>query len=333
MGEITITITLTYKHTFSIFYNTQKIKNINYEQFSFDDLRLIVKDSYNDIAVFWDNKSHGIILLSMLLTIQFILIYFVTAIIFDFFYNNLSYILIITTWTLLFTLFFYIHFYRFYNSSRREIYIYLLLIVLYILALMFKRNIFDNLILLYQPFDNYFRNKQIQTLLYNYLKKYSDYLIDWALIQGIILSILFYSDFGNKRQLRCEQKFNIRKKELNAIYLLINILEEINNDKYFLEYCQKIKLGLINKNIIYNNKIADYHNEVKNIYSEIAQSDFKWLLDISPLDLVSNQTFINTYIGKNEKAKLKVCPKCQCAFFDSSNNLLCKECIKIFSIK
>lgn len=321
-----------YKEIFSVFYDFIKIKNIDFEQFSYDDLRIMVKRYYT-IDTIYNRKSLTVISSSIICIILFILIYFFCAILLDIFASNMSYVYIQLTWTLLFTGFFYVNYNKFFNICSRESDIYILLVILYSIALLFNKNTFYNLISLYQPFDNTYRNMEMQKLLYDSLKKYSNYLIDWALLQGVTLSILIYNDFGSKRQYNYEQKLNKKKKKLSAIHLLINIMEEIDNDKHFLEYCEELESGLINENIDYQNRIISYHNDIKDISSEIKQSEFSELLDVFPINLLNSQTFIDNYIKNKDIPRLKICRMCRCAFLDNSNSVLCKECTKLTSIK
>lgn len=259
-------------------------------------MRFFLKCKYAN----WDNKKKWLFnsLISILMWCLMVLIYFSIA----FFIepslklrkmDNLSYISILFTWTLLFTLYFYISYNKYLDTYNREIHIYLLLLSIYIIALLIKHNLLSSVISLYQPYNDYWENINIQYCLQNYLIKYSEYIIEWSLIQGVILAILIYFNFGKKMQ----EKYIKRRKEdqlkYQSLNKIINIIEEIYKNPELKEYCIDFSKNIKEENYKYIDNLVKYNKIITSIRKDTEEEYLILFLKKFNLYFLANEQLIS----------------------------------------
>lgn len=242
--------------------------------------------------------------------------------------NKYAYLVILCSWTLLFTLI-YLYSKVFFNPSDREVYIYLMLFLLYIMALLIKQGIFLNFLSFYSPYSDEWLDKCAQNDLYAHIMKYSEYIIDWALIQGTLIAILIHYNIGNKGQLYCDNLFKSNKKEYKALLEVLDIVEEIYSDNQFKEFCVNISENIKNyKFYLYREKIVNYHKQIIKLYPEIKDSEFKWIFDKFSIRFLLSKTYIDEIINTPIPKRLCICNLCKKFFFSSSKDYICKDCNK-----
>lgn len=320
------------KEVYLHYLNEEKINSIiNKTTLNTNDWRILLKNQYDNVE--YKVSIYMEVLLLILTLIIIILVYFFIAFSVEIFFiyyhiEHIIYIAILLLWTLVFTGYFYLSYNKFFDTESREVSIYILLLSLYVIALLAKEDFFFNIISFYKPYNDSWLNTSIQYILYDYIIKYSEYIIDWALIQGMILAILIYYNFGGKRQNKYENKINKDRKAYLASLKIIKIIEEIYRDREFKEFCLNISKHLNNDNYLFVDKIVKYNKSITLIYKDLEDSNFDWLLKRFSLNFLSDSQFIETIVAKANTKKLMVCNSCKQLFFSTKRDTICENCRK-----
>lgn len=320
------------KEIYLTFLNGEKIVYISSKNYiNTNDLRFLIKFEYTSHYL----KPNILInlLLSIIILIELVLVYFIIAFSTETFLSirkmdNIIYIMILFLWTLIFTMYFYISYNKFFDTSSREIHIYLLLIALYIIALLIKHNLFFNILSLYKPTNDSWINTDIQIFFAEYLVKYSDYIIDWALIQGVLLAILIYCNFGKKRQNKYEKTKKENLVKYQSLMKIVNIIEEIYKDDDLKNYCLNIEKNINEENYLFVNKLVKYNEIIMSIYEKTDEKHLIWFLKLFSLYFLVDSKYIMDISEKSKKEKIRVCKSCKQIFFSSKEKNLCEQCHK-----
>ena len=322
---ISITKTI---YTFNL--NNETINYISKKNsLSTRDLRVLLKIQYANIE-FKMNPIINLLLqilgLFSTFAIYFLSIFLIERFFFHFNIEKYNYIAILSLWTLIFTAHFYLFYNKFFDTENKKVNIYILLLLLYIVALLAKENFFFNLIQCCKPYNNECLNVEFQYIIYEYIIKYTAYITDWSLIQGIVLAILIYYDWGSKRQSKYENKKIKKQKEYIASLRIIKMIEEIYQNSKFKDYCLNITKYLDNDNYLFIDKITLYNKHINSICKDIEVKNLSWLLRMYSLEFLSDNEFVENIAQKASIKKIAVCNSCKQLFFPEKKELFCKNC-------
>lgn len=303
------------------------------EEINIDDLYAIADYLFSQTFKFNESKLY-IIISTIGLSFITVTFYFIIAFAFELVchvrhMNNFKYVILITIWTFIFIIYFYFHYNKFLNIYRREKYIYIFLLMLYIVALFIKNNLFANFISKYfSPFRFEWLNRFIQQELNRSIVEYAGYIIDWALIQGIIISLLVYYDLGKKRQIKYEQKLKNIQKSHSAFVNVIKMIEEIEKDSEIKKLCLETGkcMQLYDKDCA--KKLIEYHKKAIKNYLEIEKWGYNWIFEKYSLSILLDKEFFEMFFEKTKK-NMCVCCKCKQIFYSNGDNIkLCENCRK-----
>lgn len=202
----------------------------------------------------------------------------------------------------------------------------MLLTSFYSIALLTRKDIFSCLLTFYTPYTDPYLNTSIQNYLYQYIVKYSEYVIDWALIQGVLLAILIYFKVGENTHNKFLNMLYSTQQEYKALIELMDIIEEINNDPEFKSFCSNSNKDITSNNYIHRESILKYHNKLKQIYPSIKNSEYIWILERFSINYLLDDKTINKIISNSNRKKMYVCNTCKSFFFSTTEKRLCEKC-------
>lgn len=316
------------------FLNKQYAVNIGKKpkaRASINDLRFLFNYHYSESNLDVDKWKIIYSLITFIIATIFIFFFCAFSVEMFFFYHRLPetyiYVAILSLWTTLFTLF-YLYNNIFFRTPNRIIYTYTMLIILYIIALFAKNGIFSDLLVIYNPYNDDWLNSDIQIFLYNYIIRFSEYIIDWALIQSVLLAILNHFKVGLKSINKFLSEMEKDRKEYESLLEVLNIIEEIHTDIYLKDFCLNLTRYLKNGN--YSSKlkrqILQYHQKIMSIYPFIADSEFIWILDKFSIKFLVNQKIVRKITNTSPQEKLIICNSCKSLFFSTEKVALCINC-------
>ena len=220
------------------FYISEKSKEMEKnKKLSFHDWEIFVTTLYNKMILPYEKKHLFYSFLSDFVFIS--LLFIITAFISDIFVEigfispNLLYLIIMALWSLIFVWVFYNFnsvWYFTYGTSKKP-YTITILLILFVIGLYINDLKPTNIFSQFNPLEEYSRNIEFQLLLTSKVTKYVKILQDWSLVQGMLHTLLEYSDFGKKRKNSYDKKAENSKLKLDAFLEILNLVKEINNNE------------------------------------------------------------------------------------------------------
>lgn len=323
------------KDLYKYFLKNEIIKEIGKKSKSeatISDLITFFRLNYNDYDIKFNTPKNYISLPFFVFIIIFL--YFFIAIVIEMLFmyydiqNKYSYIVILLFWTFIYTIL-YLYSRIFFFTSNRNIYIYLIMFILYIIALLIKQNIFDNIFFFYVPYNDDWLNMCAKDDLYERIVTYSKYIIDWSLIQGALIAILTCFNYTNKKYQKYKMIIEANKNEYQSLLKIMDIINEIYYNNQFKILCEDISNNVKNDNFyFYKDKIICYHKQILELYPNIKNSEYKWIFDKYHIKFLLSKNYIDKYLNMPTKETLSVCNSCKSFFFTISKEKICQECKK-----
>ena len=255
--------------------------------------------------------------------------------------EELAYISTLITWITLFTILFRFYNARFYNIRQRKIYIFIFLLLMLFIALIYSKFNMGYFLSFYAPYTDLDKNTQIQSFLHQRIVKYSNYLIEWSIIQGIISLVLEHFNIGATRQKKYEQKIQNKKIEYSAVMSIIDLLNELFQNIQMTRICLTLDENYSKANPpeqTYNVRntthqqfevlvnIKPLSDRIRSNYILIQDEAVIGLLNIWPFLLDSH--YIDGLISLYSKDRLKVCNRCKMFYYGSAGSKCCNKCLE-----